>query len=137
MREHRPQRHGEPLPDRSEAREDHVHRSARRSAALRSRLERIQQLEVHGLAQPIAPVHEPFAKRPADALHPHAAQAGDFVADLNIKSAAGTVPAASLLVARLALEQKVRLLTAADSWTLYAEEDLGLRPLVLSYSPAV
>jgi len=46
------------------------------------------------------------------------------------------VPAASLLVARLSLEQKVRLLTGADSWRLYAEEDIGLRPIVLSDGPA-
>ncbi len=47
-----------------------------RSAALWSRLERLQQREVHRLAQPVAPVHEPVTQRPADALHPHAAQAG-------------------------------------------------------------
>ncbi len=46
------------------------------------------------------------------------------------------MPAASLLVARLSLEQKVRLLTGADSWRLNAEEDLGLRPIVMSDGPA-
>ena len=46
------------------------------------------------------------------------------------------MPAASLLVARLSLEQKIRLLTGADSWRLYAEEDIGLRPIVLSDGPA-
>jgi len=46
------------------------------------------------------------------------------------------VPAASVLVARLSLEQKVRLLTGADSWRLYAEQDIGLRPMVVSDGPA-
>src|ERR1700730_8077678 len=40
------------------------------------------------------------------------------------------------LVARLTLEQKVRLLTGADSWRLYGESALGLRPMVLSDGPA-
>ncbi len=42
----------------------------------------------------------------------------------------------SSLVARLTLEQKVRLLTGADSWALHAEETVGLRRLVLSDGPA-
>ena len=42
----------------------------------------------------------------------------------------------SRLVARLSLEQKVRLLTGADSWSLYAEKELGLRPIVMSDGPA-
>jgi len=42
----------------------------------------------------------------------------------------------SRLVARLSLEQKVRLLTGADSWGLYAEKELGLRPIVMSDGPA-
>ena len=40
------------------------------------------------------------------------------------------------LVARLGLEQKVRLLTGADSWVLYGENAVGLRPMVLSDGPA-
>jgi beta-glucosidase len=40
------------------------------------------------------------------------------------------------LVARLSLEQKVRLLTGADSWRLYGESTVGLRPMVLSDGPA-
>ena len=40
------------------------------------------------------------------------------------------------LVARLSLEQKVRLLTGADGWNLYGERALGLRPIVLSDGPA-
>ena len=40
------------------------------------------------------------------------------------------------LVARLTLEQKVRLLTGADSWRLYGESAVGLRPMVLSDGPA-
>jgi beta-glucosidase len=36
----------------------------------------------------------------------------------------------------LSLEQKVRLLTGADFWALYAEPDAGLRPMVLSDGPA-
>ncbi|HEY1455700.1 MAG TPA: glycoside hydrolase family 3 C-terminal domain-containing protein [Candidatus Dormibacteraeota bacterium] len=40
------------------------------------------------------------------------------------------------LVARLSLEQKVRLLTGADGWTLHREESIGLRALVLSDGPA-
>jgi beta-glucosidase len=49
-----------------------------------------------------------------------------------------TVPASneSSLVARLSLEQKVRLLTGADGWTLYSEPAVGLRALVVSDGPA-
>ena len=39
-------------------------------------------------------------------------------------------------VARLSLEQKVRLLTGADFWSLYAEPAIGLRRLVVSDGPA-
>lgn len=42
----------------------------------------------------------------------------------------------SELVARLTLEQKVRLLTGADSWVLNAEPAIGLRHLVMSDGPA-
>jgi beta-glucosidase len=40
------------------------------------------------------------------------------------------------LVAQLTLEQKVRLLTGADSWTLHGESLVDLRPMVLSDGPA-
>jgi beta-glucosidase len=40
------------------------------------------------------------------------------------------------LVARLTLEQKVRLLTGADSWALHGESAVGLRPLLTSDGPA-
>src|SRR5207245_9279286 len=40
------------------------------------------------------------------------------------------------LVARLTLEQKIRLLTGADSWKLYGESAVGLRPIVMSDGPA-
>jgi len=40
------------------------------------------------------------------------------------------------LVGRLTLQQKVRLLTGADGWNLYAEKALGLRPIVMSDGPA-
>ena len=39
-------------------------------------------------------------------------------------------------VARLSLEQKVRLLTGADFWSLHAEPAAGLRRLVVSDGPA-
>src|SRR6266568_2565704 len=39
-------------------------------------------------------------------------------------------------VARLSLEQKVRLLTGADFWALYPEPDVGLRRVVTSDGPA-
>jgi beta-glucosidase len=39
-------------------------------------------------------------------------------------------------VGRLSLEQKVRLLTGADFWALYAEPDAGLRRVVTSDGPA-
>ncbi len=39
-------------------------------------------------------------------------------------------------VARLSLEQKVRLLTGADFWALYAVPDAGLRRVVTSDGPA-
>jgi beta-glucosidase len=42
----------------------------------------------------------------------------------------------SELVAGLTLEQKVRLLTGADSWALHGESAVGLRPLVTSDGPA-
>ena len=42
----------------------------------------------------------------------------------------------SELVARLTLEQKIRLLTGADSWVLHGESAVGLRPMVLSDGPA-
>src|SRR5260370_13084001 len=41
------------------------------------------------------------------------------------------------LVARLTLEQKVRLLTGADSWALHGESAVGLRPIIVSDGPAV
>ena len=40
------------------------------------------------------------------------------------------------LVARLTLEQKVRLLTGADFWSLYDEPAIGLRRIVTSDGPA-
>src|SRR3954465_11966168 len=36
----------------------------------------------------------------------------------------------------LSLEQKVRLLTGADFWSLYAEPAIGLRRIVMSDGPA-
>ena len=47
---------------------------------------------------------------------------------------AGDIPRERL--AALSLEQKVRLLTGADFWTLYAEPAAGLRALVTSDGPA-
>src|SRR5437870_8494531 len=40
------------------------------------------------------------------------------------------------LISRLSLEQKVRLLTGADSWRLHGESAVGLRPIVMSDGPA-
>ncbi len=40
------------------------------------------------------------------------------------------------LVARLTLEQKVRLLTGADAWALHGESAVGLRPIIVSDGPA-
>ncbi len=40
------------------------------------------------------------------------------------------------LIARLTLEQKVHLLTGADSWALHGESAVGLRPLLTSDGPA-
>jgi beta-glucosidase len=42
----------------------------------------------------------------------------------------------SSLVARLSLEQKVRLLTGADAWSLYAIDTVGLRAMVVSDGPS-
>ena len=42
----------------------------------------------------------------------------------------------SSLIARLTLDQKVRLLTGADSWHLHGEAEVGLRPIVMSDGPA-
>src|SRR2546421_7766179 len=51
--------------------------------------------------------------------------------------ASGTrVPDAGALVASLSLEQKVRLLTGADAWSLHAEGAVGLRSMMLSDGPA-
>jgi len=54
---------------------------------------------------------------------------------LKTHGAAGISPAAHL-VAHLSLEQKVRLLTGADSWRLHGEAAVGLRPIVMSDGPA-
>lgn len=55
----------------------------------------------------------------------------------NLSSATvGVTGDPSELVARLSLEQKVRLLTGADSWVLNAEAAVGLRPIVMSDGPA-
>jgi len=51
-------------------------------------------------------------------------------------SATAGVADESSLVARLSLEQKVRLLTGADAWVLHSESTVGLRPMVLSDGPA-
>jgi len=51
-------------------------------------------------------------------------------------SATAGVSDESSLVARLSLEQKVRLLTGADAWVLHGESSVGLRPVVLSDGPA-
>ena len=40
------------------------------------------------------------------------------------------------LLASLSLEQKVRLLTGADFWSLHGEPAIGLRPIVTSDGPA-
>jgi beta-glucosidase len=48
----------------------------------------------------------------------------------------GGGPDDATLVARLTLEQKVRLLTGADAWSLNGEPAVGLRPMVLSDGPA-
>src|SRR6476646_10072625 len=50
--------------------------------------------------------------------------------------AKGVLSEESELVSRLSLEQKVRLLTGADSWVLHGESAIGLRPMVLSDGPA-
>jgi beta-glucosidase len=42
----------------------------------------------------------------------------------------------SALIGRLTLEQKVRLLTGADSWHMNGESAIGLRPIVMSDGPA-
>lgn len=42
----------------------------------------------------------------------------------------------SARVALLSLEQKVRLLTGADSWVIHGEPAAGLRPMVMSDGPA-
>jgi beta-glucosidase len=39
-------------------------------------------------------------------------------------------------VKTLTVEQKVRLLTGADFWSLYPEPDMGLRRMVVSDGPA-
>src|ERR1700694_1671938 len=54
-----------------------------------------------------------------------------------MSSAATDIPwEQSGLVARLSLEQKVRLLTGADGWVLHGASNIGLRPMVLSDGPA-
>ncbi|GAA4692704.1 beta-glucosidase family protein [Nocardioides conyzicola] len=47
-----------------------------------------------------------------------------------------SAPDLAALVARLTLEQKVRLLTGADFWALYDEPTIGLRRIVTSDGPA-
>src|SRR5437762_14048326 len=53
-----------------------------------------------------------------------------------MSSAAGVTGDESVLVARLSLEEKVRLLTGANSWVLHGEPAIGLRPIVMSDGPA-
>jgi len=54
-----------------------------------------------------------------------------------LEEAASTIRSdESGLVARLTLEQKVRLLTGVDSWALHGESAIGLRPIVMSDGPA-
>jgi beta-glucosidase len=54
-----------------------------------------------------------------------------------MSSAATDIPGEeSGLVARLSLEEKVRLLTGADGWVLHGASAIGLRPMVLSDGPA-
>lgn len=57
-------------------------------------------------------------------------------AQLRGPHAAGMGERESSLVARLTLEQKIRLLTGADSWAVHGEAAVGLRPMVLSDGPA-
>jgi beta-glucosidase len=52
------------------------------------------------------------------------------------RAATGLAGDESGLVARLSLEQKIRLLTGADAWTLHGESAVGLRPMVMSDGPA-
>ncbi|WP_370616651.1 beta-glucosidase family protein [Mumia sp. Pv 4-285] len=56
------------------------------------------------------------------------------VGDRNLPDS--TDPSFDDLVARLSLEQKVRLLTGADFWALYDEPAVGLRRMVTSDGPA-
>ena len=51
-------------------------------------------------------------------------------------AAVGVTGEESDLVARLSLEQKVRLLTGATAWVLYDESAVGLRSIVMSDGPA-
>jgi beta-glucosidase len=51
-------------------------------------------------------------------------------------TATGTRGDESSLLARLSLEQKVRLLTGADAWSLYAINAVGLRSMVVSDGPS-
>ncbi len=51
-------------------------------------------------------------------------------------AAVGVTGDESVLVARLSLEEKVRLLTGANSWVLHGEPAIGLRPIVMSDGPA-
>jgi len=53
-----------------------------------------------------------------------------------MSSATAGISDESSLVARLSLEQKVRLLTGADSWVLHGESAVRLRPMVMSDGPA-
>ena len=45
-------------------------------------------------------------------------------------------PEEASLLARLTLEQRVRLLTGSDAWALYGESAVGLRPIIVSDGPA-
>ena len=47
-----------------------------------------------------------------------------------------TLPEVAGLAGILSLEQKVRLLTGADFWSLHPEPSVGLRRLVVSDGPA-
>src|SRR5919201_3746711 len=70
----------------------------------------------------------------APAGRPHSSHATEEISMTG--ATVGSRSDESSLVARLSLEQKVRLLTGADGWTLHAEPAVGLRPLVVSDGPA-
>ena len=79
------------------------------------------------------------------AMPPHCPKGNHLTAEIKNKPASAVrlheqltldSPVITERVARLTIEQKINLLTGADTWRSHAEPSIGLRPIVFSDGPA-